>query len=346
MLNVKLRIMKKKNLLTFIFIALFASMSVNVIGQDATVPFSDMTATQDDGTDYVTVNTEMMYFVVPDPVLNNTAEPYDTSETRVINGVNSTFTFEWGGTGTGDANFYVPQADADAPYRVIHFVQEGSLVLNAIETGPGGTTGCPGSTTSLNIEVIAEPSFTVGDGDDVVQTIEICDSDGAAGYDLTIDNISVAYTGTGNVNILGDISVDTDNDADGTFENNIAARTKNDTLYQIDNNAGSPSTTIATGIWMGAQDGDGDTNPNVTRYRYDFGGTVEGTNNNGINDPISRKSDYFENALSQEASIEPGDFQFYAASDANANDMIIDIIVYPTPSTGDIYYVPNDQYNL
>ena len=345
MLNVKLRIMKTRKLLTTtLSFALLVFMSANVFGQDATVPFSDMTAIQTDGTDYVTVNSEMMYFVVPDPVLNNTAEPYDTTADRSTNGVNSTFGFVWDGGGTGAGTIYTPFVDADAPFRVVHFTGVGDLTLNATETS-AGAGACPGTTTPLSIEVINEPSFTVGDADNAVQTTEICHADGAAGQDITINSITIDYTG-GTVNIRGDIEVTTDNDGNGTFENTIGARTKNDTIYNdLDNSSGNPSTTIASGIWMGTQDGDGTGSGNITRYRYDFGSTIEGTDNNGINDPISRKSDYFENALNDEASIEDSDFQFYAASDSDPLDKVIDIIVYPEPSTGDIYFVPND-YNL
>jgi hypothetical protein len=329
-MNVKclnFRIMKARNLLRILFTAIAVFAFSAAFAQN--VPYAEMTQSSALGeTDSVTVNTKMMYYVEPDPILNNLSAAYDTTATRGAQGVNSTFGFSWNAGGVG--TILTPTVDADAPFRMVRFQgTPGTGTLEVVETSSGA--GCADATpTTQDIEVIAAPVLTIGGpGID-----EICHSVGAAGYGITVSTITVAPEG-GFAHVMGDITVDTDTDADGTFETNIAARTKNDTIFKLHDpvGAGEPSTTLAT-VYMGTQGG------NITRYRFDFGATVDATDNNGINDYISRKSDYFENALG--AAPADTDFQFYAATDAADADKIIDIVVYPTPSTQDIYFIPND----
>ena len=323
----KFRIMKARNLLKVLFtmVAVFAFSAT--FAQN--VPYAEMTQSSALGEiDSVTVNTKMMYYVEPDPILNNLSAAYDTTATRAAQGVNSSFAFTWSAGGVG--TIQTPTVDASAPFRMIRFdAGTGTGTLEVVETSAGG--GCADATpTTQGIEVIAEPTFTVG----APAVDEICHDVGAAGYDVTLSSITVAAEG-GQAHIMGDITVDTDTDADGTFETNVLGRTKNDTIYKLSDPVGAtePSLNIAT-VYMGAQGG------NITRYRFDFGNTVDATDNNGINDYISRKSDYFENALG--AAPADTDFQFYASADGAQADRIIDIIVYPAPETQDIYFIPND----
>ncbi len=321
--------MKTNKLLKLVF-TFFATVAVSAAF--AQVPFADMTAIQTDGTDSVTVNKKMVYFVEPDPVLNSLgATTYDTSWTQAeaqTNGVNSTFGFVWEGSGTGSGDINTPDNWTEAPYRVVNFTGTGDLTLQATESTAGG---CPGTTTDLNIEVIGAPQFTVGGP----ATSTLCHSAG-----LT-DNVAISVYDVmdavgGQVYFRMDIDVYTDSNGDSNFDNLI--RTETDTIVKVANPGGTPSTTVLQDYYVGAQSGA------PTRYRFDFGNTIDAADNNGLNDYISRKSDYFENGFDTGAPAD-GDFTYYAAADVADADKVVEFIVYPAPNTGDIYYIPNGQYN-
>jgi len=327
--------MNKKTLLQLIgsFIALFVLVQ-GVLGQNPNYqPYADMTADQGDGPDSVTVNSDMVYYVEPDPGLNNLTVNYDTSWDQAnaqSNGVNSTFNFVWDGAGAGTIK--PPQAGWNAPFRRIKFESTGSAILNVTEVA---AAGCPDpSPTQLNIEVISAPSFSVGNPAEE----QICHSTGAAGYNISLSSIT-APAERGWVNLRMDYTVDVDSDGDGSFDDqNI--RTTTDTIVKLYDNAGSePSAAdiLSSTLYMGTRN-----NGDITRYRFDFGGTVEGSANNGINDHISRKSDYFDEAINDLGSVSATDYSFYASTDGGASERIIDIVVYPQPETQNIYYVPNE----
>jgi len=312
--------MKTRNLLKLFFTGLAVILFSNIYAQPYQ-PFPDMTATQADGTDSVTVGTEMVYYVEPDATINNLSMQYDTSWTQTEadnNGVYSTFDFFWG---TQVGSIYTPSPSGDgsdtwnAPYRRIHFTSEGSGRLDVQEIGPD-PANCAGTVRQLDIEVIGQPTFTIGGG----TVNEICASTGAAGVDVTISGITVDTDGS-YLEIPVDVTVETD-DGSGTYSTEI--RSLSDSLISVEDPIGSaPSTTLISNYWMGAQSG------NITRYTFDFGSSAD-AGSNGINDYVSRKSDYFESGPT-----------YYAAQDAEA-DRVLTWIVYPQPETGNIYYVPND----
>jgi hypothetical protein len=121
----------------------------------------------------------------------------------------------------------------------------------------------------------------------------------------------------------------------GASTGNINGRTNADTVVVVGTPVNADGTAEAdldllTNYDISVQGGD------VTRYRFSFGAADD-----GISDMISRKSDYLKGGI---AGTDPGDEQswtYYDATDGG-NGTNIDVVVYPKPQTGNIYYVPND----
>jgi len=331
MLKLKmLSIMKTRLLKITLSFALTFLISAISFGQS--VPFSDMTATQD-GTgavdDSVTIGKPMLYFVEPDPVLNSLSGTYDTSATNSTQGINSTF--DWTFTeGTGTGTMYTPSngSGADAPFRKVIYNTAGEFDLEVQEISAGN--GCPGNTVKLDIEAIDSSNIVVSNAGDA-HSIDVCETAGAQSISLSEINTSV---GSGQLHFRLDISVDS-LEADGSTQaGNI--RTELDTIAKLPySNAGTDVELFQYDVY--AVDG------RITRYTFAFDNSIDGTNQNGVNDYISRKSDYFTNELHSVATVSDEDFYFHAADAGDSKT--ITYTVYPTPQTGDIYYVPND-YDL
>ncbi len=298
----------------------------NIFAQN--VPYTEMTGTSAT-VDSVTVGALMQYYVQPDPALNDPGvTAYDTAwnqATAVTNGYNSTWTWSWFG---GSGGSIVTSAAWDAPYATIRITgTAGTLyTLEVYETQGSCNDGTP---TQLSIRPVTAPTFTVND----VGHHDICNNIGIAGVDISISSFTETVGG-GTLNLLADIDCYTD-DGSLNFATAVPARTSADTVIKVAETSGT-RTQILTGYYMSAQGGA------LTRYRINLGSSITSGSDNGVNDVISRKSDFFENDLDGVVPDDVTDFTFYAATDAVSANSIIEYWVYPEPQTGTIYYIPND----
>jgi len=338
MLNVKLRIMKKKNLLKFLFTAIAVFVVTGVFAQN--VPYAEMTDNSGTATtDMVTVSNTIVkylpYYVEPDDVLNSLDSDYDPTlgggtGSLVDQGINSTF--EWTFLNSDDSENdgsaysfrYLPTSSPEdqAPYVEVSFDQVGQYKLSVLETSQGG---CPGGSSVVSpVQVIAEPSFQVtSDGNDV--TYERC---ALTNEPIQVYRIPSNGVSGGDLYFEVDFSVDNiDINTDPATVTEVTATTTRHISISEDGNMGTdaPVTVVSEGLPV-----EGNA---ITRYTYTF---------KGINDHISRKTDFLAMGLSG-TTPSPEDFNFYNPD--GGSEVTITYMIYPAPNTGDIYYVPND-YNL
>jgi len=326
-INLKQFAMRKTTIfkIAFSLVLIFAIISINA---QENAPFTQMTATQAGAItpDSVTTGAFLPYYVEPDPVINNMTSAYDSNSTNAAQGINSTF--NWYSTGNVTLQAPLGGGGADAPFRYARFGGSGTTgTIYVEEVSPGS---CTGVQVTNNYEIIAAPDFTVGDGTD---SIEMCASAGT--YNLTMATMDIDANTTNNyVRLRFDYSVDTlDSDAQTILGN---VRSANDTIVSIANpGASQTDVNILTGYPISAANG------YITKYTFAFDNTLDATNQNGINDYISRKSDFL--GLPTKAGTADSEYTFYAPS-ASASDVII-WMVYPTPTTGNIYYIPNSFDN-
>lgn len=345
MSNVNLEIMKTRKLLSFLFtvvLVLFVCASFAQTNET----WLDMTGTG--GTDSVTVNTTLPYYVEPDPILNGISGQYDPGSDNATNNVNSIFNWSV----TGGASFNDPAASgADAPYNTVTFTGTGAVTIEVFEES---SAGCVDPTPSAQtVEVIPAPSITVDDGTldlDICEgpdhvTIASLGADGIGGesnYEFLLDIDKRLYEGDGVTEI-----------SDGSSP----VYTHIDTIIQVDTVDGSNIVLLRNYPFTCGTDGSGD--KRITEYRFDFGSTVDATLANGVTNHISRKSDYLNLATTGDPSTDNqaktlpdhttygsysgiDNYTWYFTSGGDADADMITVTVYPTPDTEPIQYVPRD----
>lgn len=306
------RIMKARNLLKVLFTMTAVFAFTATFAQNP--PYDEMTATQDDGPDMVTVSDNVEkyvpYFVEPDATINSFSGDYDETNSD-LEGQGIVTTFTWSYTGGHNFQYQPDNNNDEAPYVEVSFTETGSFELSVEETAPGG--GCTGDPVTLNIEVVDEPSFEVTDETDA---IEMCDNEA---YPIELASIAGNGVSGGDLQFQVD-SVVENIDADGnTIDAGGGNPITDETVYHSiseDGNVGGTNVEVFTHD-LTARNGE------ITRYTFTF---------NGISDHISRKTDYLAN---QSANDE--NFTYYSHTSAE-NTLVY--IVYPTPETGDIRYVP------
>ena len=369
MLNVKLRIMKKKNLLKFLFMALMGIMSVNAFGQ--AIPTDLAEDTDGSAVDHVTEGYRIPYYVTPDEVLNSTfSEPYviGTEVQGFNSGWNWSINME-NTNGDGSATGTIHNAGYDEtnsveygwdhPYvevewtRVTDPVESGEQAyIEVMETSQAGS--CTGNWKWLSVQVYAAPEFTFTDGTnggtdqetaDASGEIELCDDGTGITRDILIANIpnNGIPNGSGEAFENGNFKFRLDKDVNTIDSEGNLVGTTNPQSQDIDDVVSVPlsfgnSVVLYSSMDLSALDGTGDGKADITRYRFDFGSTIDGTNQNGITDPVQRKSQYLTNPSATDA-----DWDYIANTGGNAD--MLTIITYPAPETGNIHYVPND-FNL
>lgn len=334
--------MKIKNLLKFLmtFTAILTVSMSMAQTQDEHEPYVHMEIVDPAATDSVTVGSRMVYYVEPDPALNSfsSATQYDTTWTRTqaeTEGITSTWNYNWkNGNNIGDIHPPYPDGTSgsnwNAPYRAITFNSAGTDVLQVQEIS-NFASNCSGTTVEKPIEAVPAPQFSVGNPD-VVERCGVVTAE-----PIQISGSTVPVKG-GQVYFKMDIDVAEDTDQNGTIASSEIQRTQADTIVKVNcPTDGSAITTTILEYDMRPRNG------NITRYRFDFGSTVDNTQANGINDYVSRKSDYFSKEF-HTSSPDDGDFTYYASSDADDSERIIVFEVYPQPETGDIYHIANNQY--
>ncbi len=333
MLNfLNLRIMKAKNLLKILFSLVAFFMVSSAFSQ--TYPGNLIESTPGTSVDSVTGGVAVPYYVAPDPVLN---PAYSTPYPANAGDLDADEIWVWSIAGIGGDGTTANQGADGAggnqgPYiEVTWNAPGGAPVADSlyVQEQNSGIT-CDGTSSGLEVLVFDPPSFQPVDGSN--ELIEVC---GTQDVDIPIAQVADNYVDGGNLKIMFDISCENVDPADvvGDAGTNVPARTSPDTvvvmptIVDADGTADGPTNLLpAYDITIQGND--------VTRYRFSFGAADD-----GISDMISRKSDY----LTVGGTV-PGDDQswsYYAATDGG-NGTNIDVVVYPQPNTGNIYYVPSD----
>lgn len=341
MLNFKLGIMKKRQLLTLtmgVLILLFMGFSARA---QEHAPWNDMTGTATDAIDdSVVVNTTVPYYVEPDPVLNNLNTQYDPGSTNASQGINSTF--NW--SSTGDVTFTPPTGDADAPYREVTFgTAANDVPVTVVEESANGCGS--GTGTTETVDVIAEPGFTVGS-----QDFQVCD--GGTG-NITISSIQAdQIANASSYYFLLDIEKQLYESDESTELAASPAYTHADTVIAVSTADGSDIVLLQDYSFSCGTDGGKKV---ITKYVFDFTNNLGGDNMAGLNHHISRKGDFLDLAANAagDGKVKPDlSATAYDGTEGYPDDETrytwygqgagsITVTVYPTPTTGNIYHVPN-----
>lgn len=332
MLNfLNLRIMKAKNLLKILFSLVAFLMVSSAFSQ--TYPGNLDQATTGD-VDSVTADVTVPYYVEPDPVLNPS---YTGSYPGGSGSLNADADWSWwigttlgpGGTVNSQGNAG-GDPDTDGPY--IQMSWNAPSVTNTPEydslyvSESNDNIACNGDTSSLRVLVFAQPGFTPVDADN--DLIQIC---GSQDYPVQLAQILDNGLDVGDLKIrLDSVAVSNVDPANPQTDQGSLVRAAEDTVAVIPTPLGTGNTDIELfTYYMGLKNND------VTRYRFRFDG------DGGISDQISRKSDYLAVGGSDPADDQTANWTYYPAT-INAEGPSIDVVVYPQPNTGNIYYVPSD----
>ncbi|MEF8811429.1 MAG: hypothetical protein V5A47_10935 [Bacteroidales bacterium] len=315
MSNFNLRMMKTNRLLKITLSIAMLFIAVGLFAQPYQ-PYAEMTGSSGNGiTDTVTVSNNVTkylpYYVEPDATLNNMTGDYNPNNDPESQGIYTSFSWTIPTDATAQ---YQPDASNDTvPYVELRFDATGSMTLSVEETSDGGCSGTP---VTQDIVAVAEPSFEVTTDNDN-DTLEICDRPGEA-----IQVASIADNGVQGGNLKFEVDSVVDNlDVDGNVTGTPSPSSTEYIAISEAGNLGGTDVTVFNHDLV-TQNGE------ITRYSFTF---------NGINDHISRKSDY----LAQGLGASPGDSEFnYYPQTSGGNALVY--IVYPTPQTGNIYYVPNN----
>lgn len=285
-------------------------------------PYTDMARYDSSYDDTVTANVAVPYFVMPDPVLNDGFNAqYDETADRTTNNLESTWTWSLSAGATAAASGS-PTGDDQDPYteRTWSFNAGTVDTLKVIENSAYGS--CTGNEKAIPVVVVPEPVFEVNNGTD--DTLYYCDGDVD---DIVLADITDNGVSGGNFKINYDYKIDSlSSDLSsslGTIES------MNDTVLSIPEAYGA-DVPIYTGVNFAAVDG------KITEWVLAFDNSLDATNENGLTDHISRKSQY----LTADGTNDQ-DYDYYAPSATGSPDVIV-IRVFPLPETGDIYFIPND----
>lgn len=289
--------------------------------QDA--PWTQMTELSDATTvvDSVTVGATVPYFVMPDPVLNDAFNAaYDSTADNAGNNLESEWTwFKGAGALTGGIVF--PVIDGTAPFVKVTWTGtagDSDTLWVREDTDMGGTgTMCEGDSSWVEVFLVDQPAFTVraagtneiyrcGEVVEDVTLDEIVDNSLSGSqfyfdYDLTIDSLNSAL-----VPLAPVVSSD---------------------LNQIEkvNYSFGADISMISNYSFELKDG------YITRYTFTL---------NGMNDHISRKSDFL--ALIDKSGAADAEYTYYAPETGGGEETTIVYYIFPRPVTGSIYYIPND----
>jgi hypothetical protein len=316
--------MKKSNFLkTVLGVATAMLMTGSVMGQVANTDYQvyDAVLQGPSNIDYVTLrtggSTVMGYYALPDVV-------YHPNYTA-IGGWTLTAGFVW--------NWSVLPAMATAKPGAANYVQitytaTGNYAVTVAEQAPVAMGSCADATpTEMNVTVISPPVATITTADPVqacgdqlamavamtfTEAIPVALAGYAFAINETVENIDVSN------NPIGAALVD--NDAFVDFP--TTAKLETPTLTGAGSPYGYSFNTTALTV----------RNSLRTRYTYTAikASDAPAAAANGVISAISQKSDYV-------AEAGGADYLTYAFTDSQ-----IVIIINPAPSTGPIYYIPND----
>ena len=312
--------MKRGTLLKAFFgVVLMMIIGNGIYGQIPAVfdPISGDAAT---AIDSVTVGTTTPYWVEPDAYYH----PNFSSTGALTAG----FVWNWASAPAGPTlsptNNYVEITWPAAP---------GTYNITVNEEAPVAYGGCTSADTNMNVAVIAAPTVTYTAGAGFISSnIEVCEGDGQLS-----DAIQAALSGINSFQLQWTLQITT-LQADHSTVNDYWDIDKNSLgaagyAIERDGAAGTQDASISAATYTLSKPTDGlftaivdGGNKSATVYTYTI---------NGVNDKISRKSDYLSNTTAAADS-----WTWY---DTTAET--ITIIVNPAPETGPIYHIPNDWAN-
>lgn len=302
----------KKLLAVFTFAVIFTGLSQAQILTDY------VQSTGAEAADTVTVNSTTRLYVLPDPVYS----PSYVASTNA--GLGGNELWEWynstDGTGT------VLKAGANENW--IEFTwgaAPATYPISVVESN--SAVSCDGSATTINVEIIAEPTvaYTAADGGGIFGSsgspFSFCENDARLGTDAAQATFTHGMSGSPSLQVQYTLTVDTSHNA-GTSWGNIAAMTQ---TYA--GTAGTQQAVTGTTHNLTAPAGgfvpvtDGVDYP--TRFTYTL---------TGVNDRITRKCDYLTNSAAAATA-----WSWFDTTDLET----IVITVNPVPVTGPIYHISN-----
>ncbi len=303
----------------FMFAVMTAQAQVTFENDDY-VSIGDATA----NVDSVTTGTRSGYYIMPDSY-------YHPNYTNA-GGWALTNNFTWTWTTSDVANAILDDASTADNYVEVDFGAVGTYKISGREIAPALYGGCQSVDTSITVEVIPSPTVTIltGGAGIITGDLEVCE-----GAPELAGVVEAAFTGVQVGQQLGwDFTIWTlagdhttplfyyDDDAstslgaaeaaaiDSTFASNAQHEGINGSTFSL------PKATGGFPV----------INNQSTVYRY----TID-----GVNDYISRKSDYLGNTAAAKNA--------WTVYDNTVET--ITIIVNPTPVTGPIYHIPNNWAN-
>jgi hypothetical protein len=318
--------MKRKSLLRIglgVAMAMFVVNGLFAQVQNADYSLYDANETAPTAIDSVTTGTTTGLYVMPDM--------YYHPDYTAVGGwtLTANFTWNWsfngasGGSTINDANpndNYVEidwgAASLGTPYEV-----------NVYEEASPAYGGCQGDITVLNVEVVATPTVTFtadNPGSIIGADLTVCEGDARLA-----DIVQAAFTGIRTFQLDWDLEIAT-----------LDASMAKDEYFDI--NYGSLGAVQDYAIQNQGSDGSQTTAINAATYDLTVptgGFLVQNTKSTvftydirGVNDRISRKSDYLTNAA---AALDS--WSWY---DTGVETIVI--TVNPAPDTGPIYHIPNN----
>lgn len=335
MLNFKILSIMKARLLKLLFtmVAVLAVTSLSAQNEPYTEMDNDWAdlGINDTVTVSNTVNKWIPYYVEPDATINNLTAPYDTAAAPESQNIYTSFSWTFdnsnGGASVSSRPRPLGSSNDTVPYIEYQFTSTNSGVgpdtVQVVETSDGG---CPGDPVKVPVVVVEEPSFNVtGNGSDSIG-YEICAS---PDQPIEISSIANNTVSGGNLRFQVDSVVDILNP---DMSVNTADVVNSGNLYvdMAEDSMGVANSDIFRHPLLPKSN-------SITRYTFNF---------YGMSDHVSRKSDYISivEAGGDETGGTPSDFTYYQPANGTPSSKIT-YIVYPTPQTGDIYYIPSD-YDL
>ena len=320
--------MKTKRTIKIVLVLFFTGSFLSSLYAQPGAPWTQMEE-EPTTVDTVTAGVPIPYFVMPDPVLNDQFNAnYDTSLTKAAQNIESSWNWFIGTSAAGGSSITKEGGggEADGPYVEVTWAVNGGAedtIYTSEVSGP--PANCDGDSNFVRTVVLAAPDMSVRDNA-ATDTVYYCDGIGTLG--VTLDNIVDNGVAGGNMNIRFDMQVDSlQSDLAGVLGN---VSSKNDSIVQIAQTSGNDITFLNVDFQA--------VNGNITEYVFAFDNSLDATNQNGINDHISRKSDFL--SLTDKTGLTSSEYTYYAPT-STESDVIV-VRVFPAPSTGSIYYIPND----
>jgi hypothetical protein len=300
----------KKLLAAFAVAMLFAGLTQAQILTDY------VQSTGSEAIDTVTISSTTRLYVYPDAVFS----PSYNATTNAGIGSNQRWTWYNGTDATGTE---IKAASNDNWIENTWPGTAQTYQVAVVESNSAVT--CDGSATTIDVEVIASPTvtYTSADGSGIFgssATHTYCENDARLGTDAAQATFTHGMTGSPSFQVQYTLVVDTSH-SNGTTWTTIAAMTQT-----YSGAAGTQQAVTGTTHNLTAPAGgfvcvtDGVDYP--TRFTYTL---------TGVNDRVSRKSDY----LSNSAAAATG-WSWY---DTTTENLVVE--VYPVPVTGPIYHISN-----